>query len=51
MLATIALDAPAAGDGIRQSSAASGDRAAMELLIERLRFGPLTRRRVLAQLG
>ena len=49
-LATIALDAPlptTVGDSAR----GHGDRAAMEALIERLRFGPLTRKRVLAQLG
>jgi DNA polymerase-1 len=50
MLATIALDAPLPAT-VSDSRRGVGDRAAMELLIERLRFGPLTRRRVLAQLG
>jgi len=49
-LATIALDAPLP-PAISDSRRGRGDRAAMEILIERLRFGPLTRRRVLAQLG
>lgn len=49
-LATIALDAPLPeelGDAARNP----GDRSALEALLERLRFGPLTRRRALAQAG
>ena len=49
-LATIALDAPLP-DGIEDSRRGSGDRVTMEALIEQLRFGPLTRKRVVAQLG
>ncbi|MBB5207147.1 5'-3' exonuclease [Chiayiivirga flava] len=49
-LATIALDAPLAND-VDAAPRGSGDRTAMESLLERLRFGPMTRRRVLAQLG
>lgn len=49
-LATIALDAPLpeeVGDARRNAA----DRAALEALMERLRFGPITRRRALAQAG
>lgn len=49
-LATIALDAPLASD-VEDGRRTRGDRSAMESLMERLRFGPMTRRRVLAQFG
>lgn len=49
-LATIACDAPLARD-VDAGQRGRGDAAAMEALMERLRFGPMTRRRVLAQLG
>ena len=49
-LATIALDAPLAedvGDAVRRP----GDRAALDALFERLRMGPLTRRRAYEHTG
>lgn len=46
-LATIALDAPLPGDLARAERRAV-DAAALEALLDRLRFGPLTRRRMLA---
>ena len=49
-LATIACDAPLP-DGIDAAQRGRGDREAMDMLMERLRFGPMTRRRVQAQLG
>jgi DNA polymerase-1 len=49
-LATIALDAPLPAE-LGDAARGPGDRAALEALLERLRFGPLTRRRALAQLG
>lgn len=49
-LATIALDAPLPAD-IGDARRAPGDRVALEALMERLRFGPITRRRALAQVG
>jgi DNA polymerase-1 len=49
-LATIALDAPLPAD-IGDAQRAPADRAALEALMDRLRFGPITRRRALAQAG
>lgn len=48
-LATIALDAPLCSS-VTDGARAPADRSAIETLFERLRLGPLTRRRVLAQL-
>jgi len=49
-LATIALDAPLPDD-IGAAERRTVDRGALESLLETLRFGPLTRRRALAQAG
>lgn len=49
-LATIACDAPLP-ENIAHAKRGSGDIVAMQDLVERLRFGPLTRRRVMQQLG
>ena len=49
-LATIALDAPLPDD-IGAAERRTVDRGALETLLETLRFGPLTRRRALAQAG
>jgi DNA polymerase I len=49
-LATIALDAPLPDD-IGAAERRTVDRVELETLLESLRFGPLTRRRALAQAG
>lgn len=49
-LATIALDAPLPPQ-LGNAARGPGDRVALEALLERLRAGPITRRRALAQLG
>lgn len=49
-LATIALDAPLPDD-IGAAERRAVDRGALEALLKSLRFGPLTRRRALAQAG
>ena len=48
-LATIALDAPLP-DGLDDARRRRGDVAALEALADEVRFGPMTRRRALAQL-
>jgi DNA polymerase-1 len=49
-LATIALDAPLAAE-VGDAQRGAADRATLETLMERLKFGPITRRRALAQAG
>jgi DNA polymerase-1 len=49
-LATISLDAPLAGD-VGSAARGRGDRDQLDALFERLRMGPLTRRRALEQAG
>jgi DNA polymerase-1 len=49
-LATIALDAPLPDD-VGDAQRRDADRPLLETLLERWRFGPLTRRRVLTQCG
>ena len=49
-LATIARDAPLPGD-IQDAERQRGDVAALETLMDEVRFGPMTRRRMLAQAG
>jgi len=49
-LATVSLAAPLALD-VGDAARARGDQAALDALLDRLNFGPMTRRRALAQVG